>query len=152
VAGEDEIIRNLLAWRDRSVASFRIGMEGGARLIEADLAQTTTYRGMSGATRASTIAYVATANDTNDAEIQAAYNTAAGHLQGFTGHAGRPHLGRVAGPGQADVWIVGTVPTDYIDDLELDNAGEKAFLGDTVLQDAPQAFAAVVALWREAFS
>jgi hypothetical protein len=144
----------LTNWRrltTQTIDAIRPGLEAGADIIEADAAQTTAYRGMSGATRASTIAYVADVGDRGDAEILSAYNAAAGLLQGFQGHEGQPHLGLVRGPGAHEAWIILTVPTDYILSLETEAAGEKAFLADTLHQDAPQAFNALVAALRGAW-
>jgi hypothetical protein len=141
----------LINWRRlvaNEIAAIRPGLEGGADVIEADAAQTTAYRGMSGATRASTIAYVADVGDRGDAEILSAYNAAAGLLQGFTAHEGQPHLALVRGPGEHEAWIILTVPTDYILSLETESAGEKAFLADTLHQDAGQAFTVLVAALR----
>lgn len=124
-------------------AAIRPAMEAGADVIEAEAAATTAYRGMSGATRASTIAYVADSEDAGTAEIVAAYNAAAGRLQGFSGHEGQAYLADAPGPGPNQSWIVLTVPTDYIAALETENAGEKAFLADSLHGQAPQAFRAI---------
>jgi hypothetical protein len=141
-------------WRkliNRHLAQQRIGLEQGAAVIQAAMVATDAYQGMSGATRASSIAYVATPDDTGDSEIEAAYNAAAGLLQGFTGHQGRPLLEDAPGPGQDEALIIGTVPTDYIINLEQDNAGERAFVADSLQQHAPEAFDAVVRATREAW-
>jgi hypothetical protein len=135
----------------QTLDSFRPGMEAAAAPIETAAAGTDAYAGMSGATRASTIVYVADSHDSGDAEIVSAYNAAAGRLQGFSGHEGQAHLGGVPGPGQHEVWAVETVPTDYILGLETDNAGEKAFLADSGFQQAPQAFQAFVAVVKGAW-
>jgi len=136
---------------NQTVGSFRPAMEAAADPIESTAAATTAYAGMSGATRAATIAYVADAEDTGTAEIVAAYNAAAGRLQGFQGHEGQPYLADVPGPGPHQTWIVLTVPTDYIGDLEHDSAGEKAFLADSGFGQAPQAFQAFIAVVKGAW-
>lgn len=145
------MLANWRALTQRTLAAIRPGMEAGADVIEATAAATTAYRGMSGATRASTIAYVSDQADPGDAEIVGAYNAAAGRLQGFQGHEGQPHLGGVAGPPEHQTWIVLTVPTDYILNLETENAGEKAFLADSLHQHAPAAFGALVAVLKGAW-
>lgn len=147
----DDMLANWRRLTQQQLAAIRPGMEAGADIIEAAAAATTAYRGMSGATRVSTIAYVADATDPGDAEIVGAYNAAAGRLTGFAGHEGQPHLGGVKGPGEHQTWIVLTVPTDYIDALEFDDAGEKAFLADSLLQNAPLAFQALAAVVRGAW-
>lgn len=147
----DEMLANWRRLAKAQTGAIRPGLEAGADIIEPDAAQTTAYRGMSGATRASTIAYVADVSDRGDSEILGAYNAAAGLLQGFTGHEGQPHLGLVRGPGENEAWIILTVPTDYILSLETENAGEKAFIADTLHQDAPRAFDALVGVLRGAW-
>jgi hypothetical protein len=147
----DAMLANWRRLMNGQIDAIRPGLGAGADIIEADAAQTTAYRGMSGATRAATIAYVADTGDRGDAEILAAYNAAAGLLQGFTGHEGQPHLGLIRGPGEHEAWIILTVPTDYILSLETENAGEKAFLADTLHQDASRAFEALVAALRGAW-
>ena len=132
-------------------AAIRPGMEAGADIIESAAAATTAYRGMSGATRSATIAYVADRQNDGTAEIVSAYNAAAGRLQGFAGHEGQPFLTESKGPGPSETWIVLTVPTDYIIGLETESAGEKAFIADSLLQHAPQAFGALVAALRGAW-
>lgn len=147
----DDMLANWRALTQRTLSAIRPGMEAGADIIEAAASATTAYRGMSGATRASTIAYVADQADRGDAEIVAAYNAAAGRLQGFQGHEGQPHLGDAPGPAANQTWIVLTVPTDYILNLETENAGEKAFLADSLLQNAPAAFGALIASLKGAW-
>lgn len=139
-------------WRrlvTRTVAALEQGAEQGAAVIQQAMVDTDAYQGMSGATRASSIAYVATPEDLGGDEAQAAYNAAAGLLQGFSGHAGKPLLTDAPGPGPGAILIVATVPTDYIIDMELENAGEKAFVADALQQEAPKAFDAVVRAARE---
>jgi len=94
----DDMLANWRRLTKATLAAIRPGMESGADIIEAAAAATSAYRGMSGATRSATIAYVADTNDSGDAEILAAYNTAAGRLQGFMGHEGQAFLTLVRGP------------------------------------------------------
>jgi hypothetical protein len=146
--GEDQMIANLRRLMANTRAQIRPGLELGAAVMQADMVATTAYQGMSGATRVSSIAYVADEHNTGASEIQAAYNAAAGRLQGFTGHDGKPSLASAPGPEPQASAIVATVPTDYILDLELENGGEKAFLADAVLQNAPEAFQLLVQALR----
>lgn len=104
--------------------------------------------GMSGATFASIVAYVASQADDGAAEIVAAFNAAAGRLQGFTGHEGQPYLADVPGPAAEQAWIVLTVPTDYIDRILMER---QDFLGDAGYSAAPQAFQAFVTAVRGAW-
>lgn len=130
--------------------SFHPAMKAGANVIEPaalDGAQRVIV-GMSGAAFASLVAYVADREDDGTFEIVSAYNAAAGRLANFTGHQGQPYLADVPGPGDQEVWIVLTVPTDYIDRLVIERDD---FLGDAGYQQSPQAFNAVVAALRAAW-
>lgn len=147
----DDMTSNWRRLTAQTLAAIRPGMEAGASIIEVAAAETSAYRGMSGATRSSTIAYVADNADAGDAEIVSAYNAAAGRLTGFQGHEGQAYLADVPGPKDNESWIVLTVPTDYIVSLETENAGEKAFLADSLHQHAPQAFQALCAALRGAW-
>ena len=147
----DDMLANWRRVTKATLAAIRPGMEAGADIIEAAAAATSAYRGMSGATRSATIAYVADTNDSGDAEILAAYNTAAGRLQGFMGHEGQAFLTLVRGPKEKEAWIVLTVPTDYIISLETESAGEKAFLSDSLHSQAPTAFQALISSLRGAW-
>lgn len=149
--GISAMIRKLRDLKIEAVTAMEQGMDAGAANIEAEAAATTAYAGMSGATRASTIAYVATEQHTGAGAAQAAYGAAAAHLTGFQGHEGQPYLGPVPGPGPDTIQIVETVPTDYIAEIEFDNAGAKAFLADALHQQAPQAFDEVVQAVRGVF-
>lgn len=144
----DDMIANVRRLIANTEAQIRPGLRVGAALIQADMVATDAYAGMSGATRVASIAYVADEQNSGASEAQSAYNAAAGRLQGFSGHQGQPYLGSVIGPGPHRSWIVATVPTDYILDLEQDNAGEKAFVADAVLSNAPEAFQLVVQAMR----
>jgi len=147
----DDMAANWRRLVTRHLAQQQVGMQQGAGLVQDAMVVTTAYRGMSGATRASSIAYAATEQDTNDGEPTAAANTAAGLLQGFQGHAGQAYLTDAPGPGQHAAAIIATVPTDYAIKLEQENAGEKAFIADALHQEAPAAFDAVVRATSEAW-
>ena len=134
----------------QTVDSFRPAMAAAADVIEpqAETGAHDTIAGMSGATFASIIAYVADADDDGTAEIVSAYNAAAGRLQGFAGHDGEPFLSGVPGPGPSQTWIVLTVPTDYIAAILMER---NDFLGDAAYQASPAAFQAFVARMRGAW-
>lgn len=140
-------------WRrltTQTLAAIRPGLEAGADVIEPaalDGAHDVII-GMSGATFASLIAYVASMEDDGTAEIVKAYNAAAGRLQGFTGHQGKPYLADAPGPRENEAWIVLTVPTDYIDRLVIERAD---FLSDAGYGQAPSALQALVAALRGAW-
>lgn len=139
--GFDDMIANIRLLQAHAHAGAAIGAEAGADLVEVQIADTDVYVGMSGATRASTIAYVATAANPNDIEPISAYNTAEGLLANFTGHEGRAHLEDAAGPGESELWIVATVPTDYIIDLLVQRDD---FISDAIHGQGPAAFQGIV--------
>ena len=94
-------------------------------------------RGMSGATFAATGGYTATDDDDGGAAFDDLYAEAEARLTDFTGHDGQPYAeeGGVVPPDT--VRYVLTTPTSYADDLETDNGGEKAYLGDAFVEAAP---------------
>jgi hypothetical protein len=138
--GFDEMIANIKKLQANAHIGARHGAEDGADLIEVEIADTNVYAGMSGATRASSLAYVATASDPNDIEPISAFNTAEGLLANFTGHEGQAMLGDVAGPGESELWVVATVPTDYVLDLVVQRDD---FLSDAIHGQGPAAFQAI---------
>jgi hypothetical protein len=135
--GFDDMIANIQRLRSNAMSGASDGAEGGADLIEVQIADTDVYIGQSGATRASTLAYVATASNPNDIEPISAFNTAEGLLANFSGHAGQAQLEDVTGPGEGALWIVATVPTDYIIDLLVQRDD---FLSDAIHGQGPAAF------------
>lgn len=151
MSGEEQIIANLQRLAQAQIAAIPDGLRSGAARIESDAAATTAYQGMSGATRASTVAYVVGAGADETSQATAAANTAAGLLQNFTGHEGRSQLSSVPGPGLWVAWIILTVMTDYILKLETERAGEKAFIADTLLSNAPVVFGDLIQAFKGAF-
>ncbi len=143
----------LTNWRrltQQTLQAIRPGMEAGADLIEVQAEQGArdVIIGMSGATFASIVAYVADRENDGTSEIVSAFNAAAGRLQNFTGHQGQPYLADVPGPRDSETWIVLTVPTDYIDRILMERDD---FLGDAGYSAAPQAFQALISALRGAW-
>ena len=130
--GFSQLERELDELARRIAAAARRGLEAEAQAMERDAQNTSAYLGMSGATRASTVAYVVDERDNGSAKIAEAYGIAAAYLDGFTEHAGRAHLEPAGNIGPGEIAVVLTVPTDYIDKLETQRAGEKAFIGPTM--------------------
>lgn len=122
---------------DATRESIPVLLQRPAEAMQMAAEVTTAYVGMSGATRASTVAYVTTPERPNANAFAVAYDVAAEHLAGFTGHDGRPASISIEGPRRAEAWILLTVPTDYIIKLETENAGAKSFLPDAFAGVAP---------------
>jgi hypothetical protein len=136
--GFEDIFAHLDALIPQIKAKAVEGAQRGATVLQEDAQATTAYFGQSGATRASTVAYVATTEDDGSSKANAALAIAEQLLDGFKGHDGAQLLedsGESLSPDQ--VKIILTVPTDYIKALETDNGGQKAFLGDTLDNAAP---------------
>jgi hypothetical protein len=113
------------------------GLDAGAALLQAVDQSTTAYRGMSGATRDSTMA--ARMGPGYDAKAGAAYSAAQAALSGFTGHAGQAvsqDSGVTLAAGEKGALL--TNFTDYADKLEIENAGEKAHIGPTISAEGPE--------------
>ncbi len=136
--GFDDILQRLDDIERDIRDELRIGMERGASIIESDGKATTAYKGMSGATRAGTVAYVADSQDNGLSHFGEALDAASALLSGFRGHFGQPHEESIGSVGSDEIVIIYTVPTDYIDKIETGNGGEKAFLEDTFNVAAPQ--------------
>lgn len=128
------------------------GATRGAAVLQDDAQATSAYYGMSGATRASTVAYVATSEDDGSSKAQAALSRATGLLSGFTGHNGAQLLEDSGASVTIDqIKIVLTVPTDYIVKLETETGGQKAFLGDTLDSAAPFVFELIADAIKDVF-
>jgi uncharacterized protein YciW len=142
------IERHLAELDQRRRQAIRRAAADGAAQLQQDAQATTAYTGVTGATRAGTVAYVADAAGAG--KFDAAYQAAAEKLA--EARSPRGHVYRTPVPGPAtpqDTAIILTVPTDYIDRLEFGTAGEKAFLGPTLAQDALAITAAIAAATRE---
>lgn len=122
-------------YKRRSLEAARRGAKEGAKILQQNAESTTAYRGITGATRTSTIAGVL--GPEWGSEFDSAYNVADLLLDGNTEHDGKPYRTSIPGPTDPDdIVIVLTVPTDYIVKLETENAGAKAFLGDALNEEA----------------
>jgi len=127
------------------------GLARGADHLEQVARATSAYEGMSGATRASTTAYAIGPNSDGSAEATQGFAAAVDQLTGFTGHQGQAvsqDSGVVLGPDEKGIIL--TVFTDYIDLLERELAGDKAFLGPTLASEDTTVTAIVAEASREA--
>lgn len=132
MADLDALLAGLDTLEQRVMAGLLKGAQAGATDLQTTAQQTSAYIGQSGATRDGTVAYVATALDDGSDAFEGAYQAAAQHLAGFTGHGGNVERQSVGTAGPDEIVIILTVPTDYIKDLETDNGGQKAFIGPTM--------------------
>jgi hypothetical protein len=114
-----------------------VGLGRGAAHFQGVAQATTAYVGMSGATRGSTTGYAVSATRDGSAEAAAGFASAQAALTGFTGHQGKAvseDSGVVLPPDSKGIIL--TSFTNYIDKLEIENAGAKAFLGPTLNSEA----------------
>lgn len=130
LAGLDQMMKRMSDGIDQ-------GLNAGANLIEATDKETEAYLGMSGATRASSTAYVIGNGKDGSAEVSAGYQAAEAALTGFTGHEGRAQKTDSGITLQSsERGIILTSFTDYAQALEIENAGAKAHLGPSLLSKA----------------
>lgn len=141
-------LQRLLAQIDQATD---VGLARGADHLEQVARATSAYEGMSGATRASTTAYAIGPGKDGSAEATQGFAAAAAQLTGFSGHQGQAvsqDSGVVLGPDEKGIIL--TVFTDYIDALESELAGDKAFLGPTLVAEDTTVTALVAEASREA--
>ena len=131
----ESIKANMQQFQQQALAAARVGAKAAALLLQRNAESTTAYSGVTGATRASTIAYLT--DPAGAAEFDTAYNVASLLLEGNTQHDGQVYRAPTAGPTRdTDIMIILTVPTDYIVLLETENAGRKAFLKDALIEES----------------
>lgn len=112
------------------------GLAEGAHHLQSVDQETEAYAGMSGATRASTTAYVIGPGHDGSAEAAAGYAAASAALANFTGHNGTAVRQNSGVQLQEDEkGIILTNFTSYADKLETENAGEKAHIGPTIFSE-----------------
>ncbi len=131
--GFDTIFRFLDELPQEVKRAAVIGLKNGAAAMEAEAQSTGTYNDQSTATRASTIAYVATIENDGSSEALRAYDEAASRLADFRGHGGQPLIedsGETIGADE--VKVVLTSMDDYVQWLERNP--NHAFLLDTLIQ------------------
>ncbi len=130
LAGLDRLLRAIDGAQDD-------GLDAGAALLQGVDSSTTAYRGMSGATRDSTMA--ARLGPNYDGRASAAYAAAQSDLAGFTGHQGKAvsqDSGVTLGAGEKGIIL--TNFTDYADQLEIADGGAKSHLGPTILAEGQE--------------
>ena len=134
-----EMIAGLTRLEAELIAAARRGMEDGAAQLQAVAVTTPAYNDDTGATRASTTAYVATSRGGGAAVIR----RAAAEVRRLRFNDGQDELIEAEGPRGENLMIVLTVPTSYVIDLEERLAGLQAFLAPTLYSEAPRIWAGV---------
>lgn len=130
--------------------AIEAGLDQAAPVVQAAMADTNAHGDMSGATRASYRAIPIGAGRDGSGPAAAGYAAAAAALTGYTGHAGRPlrqDSGVRLGPHERGMLL--TSFTDYQDELETENAGQKAVLGPTLHQYALEITRTIAGVSRE---
>ena len=116
------------------------GLQSGAEQLQSLAQATSAYNDDTSATRSGTVAYAATPQDDGSAAFDAALAAVEAH---------NPGHGQSVGIGESvdenSYAVVLTSATDYINHLESDHAGARAFIAPTMQQNAPQITAAVAA-------
>lgn len=122
--------------RDRVIQGAAAGLDQGAAAMQEDAQSTDSYKGVTGATRAGTVAYVAGAGVDSSGVIAAAAEAVRDH------NPERVLLQQVGSVGDDELAVVLTVPSDYIDIIEGNVGGAEAFLGPTLEAHAERLTAA----------
>ncbi len=142
-------IRSFDRWVAEIEAAALEGMEEAAPIIEGVAIATTAYNDDTGATRAATVAYVATARGGGAARMR----RAAAEVRRLRFDARQVELTTAEGPTGPDISIILTVPTTYVIGLETLYAGDHAFIRPTILAESGPAFQRVMdTIRRRAFS
>ncbi len=132
-SGFDTIFRFLDELPQEVKRAAVVGLKNGAAAMESEAQSTGTYNDQSTATRASTIAYVATSENDGSSEALRAYDEAVSRLADFRGHSGQPLIedsGETIGPDEVKVIL--TSMDDYVQWLERNP--NHAFLFDSLIQ------------------
>lgn len=126
------ILQGLTAYQRELEDAARRAMDEAARELEGVAAASTAYRDDTGATRAATTAYVATARGGGRSDIRSAAAT----VRRLRFDDGQDLVEEVEGPTGANLMIVLTVPTAYQIDLEERRAGEQSVVRAALLAEA----------------
>ncbi len=132
----DQVIAALRHLGDLVMQGAAEGLSEGAEAMEADAQDTDSYKGVTGATRAGTVAYVVGGGiDQGDKLGQALADVEAKN-------PGRGLIQQAGTVGDDEVAVVLTVPSDYIDIIEGNVGAAQAFLGPTLEAHAERLAAA----------
>ncbi len=146
--GWDTIFQGLDALEQRIEQAAIRGLERGAEQLEAQAKATDAYNDQTGATRASTVAFVAHRGDDGSTDVNAAR---------AAGDAHNPEKGITVSfsymPAEAEnPHVILTAMMRYDIHLETARAGQNAFIGPTLVANSPMvadaAFAAIGEVFR----
>lgn len=141
MSGEfDNVFRALDQLQRAIIEAAEDGLRQAAEDVTAFLQASDAYGDQTGATRAGSIAFVATPQDDGSGEFNAAYGAVA---ELNPDHAYAEEAG---GPAADEIMLVATVPTDYQQHLETANAGDHATLRPSMEALTPQ----IQATWTRA--
>jgi hypothetical protein len=132
----DQIIRGLERMRDLAWQGAVEGLTKGAEAMEGDAQATDSYKGVTGATRAGTVAYVVGGGADQGDRLGQALEAVEDK------NPGRGQLQQVGTVGDDEIAVVLTVPSDYVDIIEENVGAAQAFLGPTLEAHAERLAAA----------
>lgn len=138
------LLARLTRFQQQTDRAIRAGLTQASVVIEAVGRETEAYRDQSGATRASTVCYLATPDQPNPPEVSEAHQEAIAHLLMFDGHDGMPLREPAGQVRQHQYVLVLTSMTDYADALETERGGRNAWMAETMRVNAPSVLPAVV--------
>ena len=138
----DDLLRNIDAFVARIEQESQHGMVAGMLLMEGDAKVTDAYENDTGATRLSTVGYVAGVNDERFAEAAA-----------LAASRNPDHVARDTAPAAPDGTVRGilTAPTDYAIDQEQERGGNNAWIAPTIQGSSRRAFDRAIQQLREVF-
>lgn len=142
----DDMIKNIRAWEQRVIQEADKGAQIGAQDLENEAKDTALYGNVSGATRASTVAFVASERDSGTDKVLAAQS------RGESFNPGQTQIEAIPGPGQGKSIIYLTALTRYTKDLVTRRAGSQDFIGDTVYRQAASIVSTVFERVKRALS
>lgn len=129
--GFDRIITDMLAAAERAVRRT-------APMVEAHMQATHSYRDVTGATRAGTVAFVVTREDDGSAAFDHARSAFNQESPGRSYSTTGPEA-----DAETPIMILATVPSEYVLSIEQDRGGARAFIGPAIDALGPVVWAEV---------
>jgi hypothetical protein len=137
-----DLIDGLTRFQGRALDGAAAGLDEGAGRVTGDMRQTSAHGDVTGATRASYNARRVGRGETGAAQHAASVAAVEGHNPG--------HVGSESIAITTDLGVIVDSATDYQDQLETQQAGEKAVLGPTIAAAGSGLTAAAAAGSRKA--